>query len=83
MKHPLLAIGLAGTLALATLASWAAGDPAEDCRQMAAEEAVPVEDLDDYIAECIAMMENEYPEEAGMPIPDAEGAEAGEAPAQE
>jgi hypothetical protein len=50
---------------------------------MAAEEAVPVEDLDDYIAECIAMMENEYPEEAVAPMPDAEGAEGGEAPVQE
>lgn len=61
---PLPSICLCAALALVAWTPWALAEPAEDCRQMAAEESVPVEDLDDYIAECIAMLENEYPEEA-------------------
>lgn len=93
MKHPLRPVCLAGALALAPLAPMAAADLAEDCRQMAAEEAVPVEDLADYIAECVAMLENEYPEESEGLIPGAdepeseepesEEPESGESPPQE
>jgi len=83
MTNTLPAISLIGAMALATLAPWAAADPAEDCRQMAAEEAVPVEDLDDYIAECIAMMENEYPEEAGDFVPEPEGPDASDTPSSD
>lgn len=75
MKPPLRPLCLFATLAV--LAPWVAADPAEDCRQMAAEESVPVEDLDDYVAECIAMIENEYPEEVEE-IPESEGAEGAE-----
>jgi hypothetical protein len=73
MKHPLQPICLLTAFALASLAPWAVADTAEDCRQMAAEESVPAEDLEDYVAECIAMIENEYPpEEAGELIPEPE-----------
>lgn len=82
MKRPTQPIRLLGVLMLAAWVPWAAADPAEDCRQMAAEESVPVEDLEDYVAECIAMMENEYPEEAEEYIPDTEEPEP-EVPPQE
>jgi hypothetical protein len=51
---------------------------------MAAEDAVSAEDLEDYIAECIAMMENRYPDDAGEYVPDAEeGSTPTEAPPEE
>jgi hypothetical protein len=86
MKLLLHTFGIA--VALAPLAPLAAADLAEDCRQMAAEEAVPVEDLADYIAECVAMLENDYPDESegiipGEEEPEAEVPEAGESPPQE
>lgn len=80
MKHPLHPVCLVGALALAPLV---AADPAEDCRQMAAEEAVPTEDLEDYIAECVAMIENEYPEEAVELIPEPERSPTDEPPTRE
>ena len=73
MKHPLRPVCLAGALALAPLPHGRCRHSAEDCRQMAAEEAVPVEDLEDYIAECVAMVENEYPDESEGLIPEADG----------
>lgn len=81
MKPPLRPLCLFAALAL--LSPWAATEPAEDCRQMAVEESVPVEDLEDYIAECIAMMESDYPEEAEEYIPEPEDPEASEAPPQD
>jgi hypothetical protein len=53
---------------------------------MAAEEAVPVEDLEDYIAECVAMLENDYPDEAEGAeefIPETEAPDGGGSPAEE
>ncbi len=80
MKHLLYPICIAGALAWAPLV---AADPAEDCQQMAADEAVPVEDLQDYIDECVAMMENAYPDEGEDLIPEPEEPEAGDSPPQE
>ncbi len=80
MKPLLHTFGIAVAMALAPLA---AADLAEDCRQMAAEEAVPVEDLADYIAECVAMLENDYPDESEGIIPGAEEPEAEEPEAVE
>ena len=76
-------ICLVAVLALVPWAPWAAAEPAEDCRQMAAEASVPVEDLEDYIAECIAMIENAYPEEAEELIPEPMEPGAEGVPAQE
>jgi hypothetical protein len=86
MKHPLHPFLVVGALTLAPLTSLPAADLAEDCRQMAAEEAVPVEDLSDYIAECVSMLENDYPDEGGETeesIPETEAPDGGGAPAQE
>lgn len=81
MKLPLRPLCLFAALAL--LSPWAAAEPAEDCRQMAEEESVPAEDLDDYIAECIAMMESDYPEEGEEYIPEPEDPDASEVPPRE
>ena len=70
MKRVLYPLCLVGALTLAPLAF---ADTVEDCRQMAAEESVPVEDLEDYVAECVAMLENDYPDENG----EAEGGGGG------
>lgn len=86
MMQALRPICLAGALALAPLAPLVFADPVEDCRQMAAEEAVPVEDLEDYIAECVAMLENDYPDEAEGAeefIPETEAPDGGDSPAEE
>jgi hypothetical protein len=84
MKRSLHPIRLFGALALVAVAPWAVAGPAEECRQMAAEDAVSAEDLEDYIAECIAMMENRYPDDAGEYVPDAEeGSTPTEAPPEE
>ncbi|MGE5154028.1 MAG: hypothetical protein ACM3ST_08435 [Bdellovibrio bacteriovorus] len=86
MKHPLHPLLAIGALALAPLAPLSAADLAEDCRQMAAEEAVPVEDLADYIAECVAMLENEYPDEGGEgeeSMPETDAPDGGGSPEQD
>jgi hypothetical protein len=86
MKQALRPICLAAAMGLAALAPVAVADPDEDCRQMAAEEAVPVEDLEDYIAECVAMLENDYPDEAEGTeefIPETEAPDGGGAPVQQ
>jgi hypothetical protein len=83
MKRVLYPICLVGALALAPLAL---ADTVEDCRQMAAEESVPVEDLEDYVAECVAMLENAYPDETGEAeelIPETGAPDGGGVPAEE
>lgn len=83
MKRVLYPLYLVGALTLAPLAF---ADTDEDCRQMAAEESVPVEDLEDYVAECVAMLENDYPDENGEAeelIPETEAPEGGGAPTAE
>ena len=83
MKRALHPLCLVGALTLAPLA---AADTAEDCRQMAAEESVPVEDLDDYVAECVAMLENDYPDETGEAeelLPETEAPDGGGSPTEE
>lgn len=42
-----------------------ADDAADECRKMAMEEEVAPEDLEDYIAECLAVVQSESPDEAG------------------
>jgi hypothetical protein len=84
MKRLLHPIYLSGALALVAVAPWAVAGTAEECRQMAVEDAVPAEDLEDYIAECIAMMENRYPDDAGEYVPDPEeGSTQTEAPPED
>jgi hypothetical protein len=57
-----LAIFLAAAFPALSLAD----DPADECRKMAVEEEVAPEDLEDYIAECLAVIQSESPEEAAQ-----------------
>jgi hypothetical protein len=61
-RHP-FAFLLAGLLGLA-LAAPTLADVREDCRKMAEEEEVPAEDMEDFIAECVAVVESDDPAEA-------------------
>ena len=58
------ALILAASVPLPSLA-----DSAEECRQMAAEEEVPAEDLEDYLAECMAVVDSESPDAAASEAP--------------
>jgi hypothetical protein len=69
MRDPVIPTLFAGLLA-ATLAVPAAGSVRDDCLEIAAEEEVPAEDLEDFLAECIAMLEGGAPEGEAM---DGEG----------
>jgi hypothetical protein len=59
-----------------------ADDPADQCRKMAVEEEVAPEDMEDYIAECLAVVQSETPEDAAdaMAPPDETAPEPGSAP---
>ncbi len=68
MNPALRVISIAMLLALAgPVPSFA--DTAAECRKMAAEEEVPAEDLEDYLAECLAVEDSEAPDE-GAPAGD-------------
>jgi hypothetical protein len=58
MGQTLRAILSAGLLA-AVLAAPASASIRDDCLQIAEEEEVPADDLEDFVAECIAMMEGD------------------------
>ncbi len=57
----LIATLSAGLLA-AVLGTPASASIRDDCLQIAEEEEVPVDDLEDFLAECVAMMEGDGPE---------------------
>jgi hypothetical protein len=68
-----------------------ADDMADECRKLAAEEEVAPEDMDDYIAECLAVIQSDSPEDLedmenmekmAEPVPGGEG-EKGVAPMEE
>ena len=44
-------------------------DSAAECRKMAAEEEVPAEDLEDYLAECMAVVDSDSPDAAASEAP--------------
>lgn len=56
-----------------------ADDVAEQCRKLAAEDEVAPEDMDDYIAECLAVIQAESAEEAAEAMERMDAA-AGEEP---
>lgn len=55
-----LALFLAGSFPVLSLAE----DMADECRKLAVEEEVAPEDMEDYIAECLAVVQSESAEEA-------------------
>ena len=58
-----------------------ADDMADECRKLAAEEEVASEDMDDYIAECLAVIQSDTPEDLEQlaePVPGDEGEGAAE-----
>ena len=57
-----------------------AEDAAAECRKMAAEEEVPAEDMEDYIAECLAVVQSEAPDDAAAPMEDTDANGPGAAP---
>ncbi|WP_295390354.1 hypothetical protein [uncultured Thiodictyon sp.] len=57
-----------------------AEDAAAECRKMAAEEEVAAEDMEDYIAECLAVVQSETPDEGAAAMDDADESGPGAAP---
>jgi uncharacterized protein Yka (UPF0111/DUF47 family) len=55
-----LALFLAAAFPVCSLAD----DTADACRQMAIDDEVAPEDMEDYIAECLAVVQSDSPEEA-------------------
>jgi cobalamin biosynthesis protein CobT len=82
MMRPLSVLPLALVLAASFPAASVAEDTADECRKMAVEEEVAPEDLEDYIAECLAVIQSESPEEAAqaMDRPDQIAPDAGKVP---
>ena len=54
---------------------------ADECRKMAAEEEVAPEDMEDYIAECLAVVQSESSEEGTEATDHPNAVGAGNAPA--
>jgi hypothetical protein len=69
MKRSLYCLPLALVLAAGApslcLAQDVAKDMLDECRKLAIEEEVAPEDMDDYIAECLAVIQSDVPEDAG------------------
>jgi hypothetical protein len=68
MKPVLRAIPFALILA-AAVPSPSFADSAAECRRMAEEEEVPTEDLEDYLAECMAVIDSDSPDAAASEAP--------------
>jgi hypothetical protein len=83
MMRSLSILPLALFLGAAIPASSRADETADECRKMAVEEEVAPEDLEDYIAECLAVIQSEGAEDAAdAATPEEEAAPAaGSAPA--
>lgn len=64
MKRSLYCLPLALVLAAGSPALCLAQDMADECRKLAVEEEVAAEDMDDYIAECLAVIQSDAPEDA-------------------
>jgi len=82
MTRPVLAL-LFAVLPFAVSPVPVSADTAEACRQMAAEDEVPPEDMEDYLAECMAVVESATPEEEGEGLGEAVGDEPVEVPAED
>lgn len=59
-----LALVLAAGSPTLCLAEDMAKDMVDECRKLAVEEEVAPEDMDDYIAECLAVIQSDAPEDA-------------------
>ncbi|WP_295452946.1 hypothetical protein [uncultured Thiodictyon sp.] len=81
MKRSLPVLPLAIFLAAGYPTLSLAEDTAAECRKMAAEEEVAPEDMEDYIAECLAVVQSETPEEAVTAMDKADAGAPGGAPA--
>jgi hypothetical protein len=83
MMRSLSVLPLALFLGAALPALSRAEEPADECRKMAVEEEVAPEDLEDYIAECLAVIQSEGSEDAAdaMAPPDEAAPKPGTAPA--
>ncbi len=66
---PILPAVLFATSLIAAVPLPSLADSAAECRKMAAEEEVPAEDLEDYLAECMAVIESDSPDAAASEAP--------------
>jgi hypothetical protein len=81
MMRSLYALPLAAVLAVGYPTLSLANETADQCRKMAAEEEVAPEDMEDYIAECLAVVQSESPEEGAVAMERLDSAASGDAPA--
>lgn len=65
MTRLLYCLPLALVLAAGPPTLCLAEDMVDECRKLAVEEEVAPEDMDDYIAECLAVIQSDVPEDAG------------------
>lgn len=78
MKRSLCVLPLAALLVAGYPALVAADDMAEQCRKMAAEDEVAPEDMEDYIAECLAVVQAESAEDAAEAMDRMDSASTGD-----
>ncbi len=78
MMRSLYVLPLAALLAVGYPALVPADDMAEQCRKMAAEDEVAPEDMEDYIAECLAVVQAESAEDAAEAMERMDSAAAGD-----
>ncbi len=81
MMRSFYALPLAALLAIGCPTLSLADDTADQCRKMAAEEEVAPEDMEDYIAECLAVVQSESPEEGAAAMERLDSAASEDAPA--
>jgi len=81
MMRSLYILPLAAVLAAGYPTLSPADETADQCRKMAAEEEVAPEDLEDYIAECLAVVQSESPEEGVAAMERLDAVSSGEPPA--
>ena len=79
MKRSLYILPLALLLTTGYPPLTLADDAANECRKMAAEEEVAPEDMEDYIAECLAVVQSEVPGDAAAALENLQGLAAGAA----
>jgi hypothetical protein len=78
---PVLRVIPFATILFATAPLPCLADSAAECQKMAVEEEVPAEDLEDYLAECMAVVDSDSPDAAASEAPapsDGEPAEDNE-----
>ncbi|AUB79982.1 hypothetical protein [Candidatus Thiodictyon syntrophicum] len=81
MMRSLYALPLAALLAAGYPTLSLADETADQCRKMAADEEVAPEDMEDYISECLAVVQSESPDEGAAAMERLDAVAAGAAPA--